>query len=526
MYKTFSLKVRIILQFLFVVSPFALALLYQTHMESERAAHLSRASRLLAVSDTVKEKYTQFMNGVVDAVDSGRLSSQAVEALKLAKAGLQELRREDPSQNIEQALQHADKTLAVVSKDTRIDALVPIRVSINDLATQIARINQEYNQAIKSAVPSAIEMADQQKQVALAVLVLTVVMTLLFVRFMITGLTRPLRVAESVAQQIASGKIAKTLNVSKGNELGKVLDSLVTMNSSLFNLLGSVKAAAGSVSRSVDAIASGNEDISRRAERQAAFLSAASDCMKTLASAVEQNTASARQADELVTGASKAVQAGDQAMSEVVETMASIRERADKINNIVDLIDDVTHQTNLLAHNATIEAARAGEAGRTFAVVADEVRKLSDRVALAAKNIKALIDDSSERVAIGNRQVERAGATMQQIISGVQKVAAITATINASSAKQRRDIAQLSEAIRTMETMTHENSVVIDRTTAASTELRRQEKTLAAAVSAFHLSDAGGSVAPNTRQSTRPENGKSLNQSRQLSSRSTSRLRV
>ena len=174
--------------------------------------------------------------------------------------------------------------------------------------------------------------------------------------------------------------------------------------------------------------------------------------------------------------------------------MTSIQESAGKIAEVAGLIDDITHKTNLLAHNATIEAARAGEAGRTFAVVAAEVRRLSDGVAVAAGDIKTLIDHSSKQVALGNQQVERAGATMQEIVAGVQQVADITAEISAASEKQRRDIAQVSQTIETMETMTQETAIVIDRTTAASTELRRQEQTLAAAVSAFQLSERDGSV--------------------------------
>ena len=314
MTRLFSLKARIILQFLLIVSPFAIALLYQTHKETERATQLSRLSQRLAIADAVKGQYTHFVNGVVDAVDSGRLSAKSIEALKQAQTSLQELREQDPSQGSDRALEQIANTLAAVTKDPGINALVPLRTSINDLAAQIAKISQDYDQAIKAVVPSAIETAKQQKTVVLFVVFLTVVITAGFVRFMITGLTRPLRVAESVAQQIASGHITRSLAVSKGNELGKLLDSLVTMNASLFTLLSSVQAAAGTLSQSVGAIAHGNESISKRADQQATFLKDAALRMKAVASTVEQNTASARQADQLAAGASRSVRAGDEAM--------------------------------------------------------------------------------------------------------------------------------------------------------------------------------------------------------------------
>lgn len=487
MSKLLSLKTRIILQFLLIVSPFAVALLYQTNQETERAAHLARIASLLVRSDALKEEYHQFVNGVVDAVDSGRLSAKAVEALQLANSELQQLRADDPGPSREQAVKQLTNILAAVKSSSEIKALMPLRPSINELAAEIAKINQSYNDAIKLSVPSAVEMADQQKRVVLFVIILTVVITLLFVWIMIKGLTRPLRMAESVAQQIASGTIARTIQVDVSNEMGRLLESLVSMNSNLFNLLFSVKSAAASVSTSVDDIVSGNQEITRRSEDQANFLREMALWMKELASAVEQNIGSARQADELASAASKTVKTGDDAMSELVQTMAAIQESSAKIKDILGLVDDITRQTNILAHNATIEAARAGAAGRTFTVVAEQMTQLSESVRLAAQDIKTLTANSVNRAQLGNQQVERAGATMQEIILASQRVSYITAKIKAASESQMGAITHIKSAVDKMESMGHENRLAVEISTAASTELLRQERSLTEAVGAFDL---------------------------------------
>ncbi|RZI39242.1 methyl-accepting chemotaxis protein, partial [Herbaspirillum sp. HC18] len=145
-------------------------------------------------------------------------------------------------------------------------------------------------------------------------------------------------------------------------------------------------------------IASGNADLSSRTESQASSLEETASSMEELTSTVKQNAENARQANQLVVSASDVALRGGQVVSQVVETMGSIKESSRKIVDIIGVIDGIAFQTNILALNAAVEAARAGEQGRGFAVVAAEVRNLAQRSAGAAKEIKALISDSVEKV--------------------------------------------------------------------------------------------------------------------------------
>jgi len=489
MSKIFSLKTRIIGQFLLIVSPFAIALIYQTYKEGERAERLAQVAKIQVLSGTIKQNYAVFVNGVVDAVDSGSVSAKAVDVLKVTKSQLTELFREDAKATTGQALKQIEAMLEAVERSREIRALLPLRGSINELAAQIGRIDQEYSDAIKRSIPSTVERAAQQKHVVILVVILTLFMTILFVWLMVKNLTQPLRTAEAIAQQIASGRIEPHIEVSRSNELGHLLGSLVTMNGSLFNVVKSVKAAAASVAESIDAITAGNEAFTGRARQHAAFLKDAAASMKDLANSVEQNLGSVKQSDVLAARASTVVSTGDEAMSELVRSMALIKENSAKIKETVGLIDDITRQTHLLAHNATIEAARAGVAGGPFAVVAEQMRDLADRVAIAAKDIKNLSGYSVASSEEGSRQVDRVGATMQEIAVAIQRVNEITTRISDASEAQRGGIAHVKRAIETMETIRQDNEIDMKRFTAASEELRYQEHHLANAVAVFDLGE-------------------------------------
>lgn len=143
--------------------------------------------------------------------------------------------------------------------------------------------------------------------------------------------------------------------------------------------------------------------------------------MEQLTATVRQNADNARQATSLAKNASQTAQKGGAVVDGVVRTMDEIATSSSKIAQITTVIDGIAFQTNITALNAAVEAARAGEQGRGFAVVAGEVRTLAQRSAQAAKEIKALIDDSGNRVNAGTALVHEAGETMAEIVSAVTR---------------------------------------------------------------------------------------------------------
>jgi methyl-accepting chemotaxis protein len=255
-----------------------------------------------------------------------------------------------------------------------------------------------------------------------------------------------------------------------------------------------VRDSTDTINTAAAEIASGNMDLSNRTEQQAASLEETASSMEELTSTVQANAENARQANQLVVSAASHANEGGQVVSQVVETMGSIKESSSKIVDIIGVIDGIAFQTNILALNAAVEAARAGEQGRGFAVVASEVRNLAQRSASAAREIKELINDSVEKVDAGSRLVDQAGTTMDRIVTSVQQVADIMNEIASASQEQSSGIAQVNTTITTMDTATQQNAALVEEAAAAAASMREQAQRLVAAIAVFRIDD--GAMAP------------------------------
>jgi len=209
--------------------------------------------------------------------------------------------------------------------------------------------------------------------------------------------------------------------------------------------------------------------------------------MEELTSTVKQNADNARQANTLAATASEVAVQGGSVVGQVVQTMGEINDASRKIVDIISVIDGIAFQTNILALNAAVEAARAGEQGRGFAVVASEVRTLAQRSASAAKEIKALIDDSVTRVDNGSRLVEQAGSTMSEVVASVKRVTDVVGEISAASSEQSAGIEQINRAIAQMDEVTQQNAALVEEAAAAAQSLQEQSHRLSETVSIFRL---------------------------------------
>ena len=253
----------------------------------------------------------------------------------------------------------------------------------------------------------------------------------------------------------------------------------------LTGIVGRIKQSSVSINAAATEIASGNNDLSRRTEQQAANLEETAASMEELTSTVRQNAESARQANQLAIGAASVASQGGDVVSQVVTTMTQIEQSSRKIAEIISVIDGIAFQTNILALNAAVEAARAGEQGRGFAVVAAEVRSLAGRSAEAAKQIKQLIDTSVVRVGDGNALVHKAGDTMGDVVAAIQKVSDIVAAISSASQQQASGVAQVGEAVQQMDQATQQNAALVEEMAAAANSLNLQGRELVQAVSLF-----------------------------------------
>ena len=299
--------------------------------------------------------------------------------------------------------------------------------------------------------------------------------------------------ASGVAQRVAQGDLSTPVQVRPGDSTS-LMAHLKTMQESLVKVVAQVRQGSEGVATASAEIAQGNNDLSSRTESQASALEQTAASMEQMGATVKQNADSARQANQLAMSASTVAVEGGEVVSQVVETMKGINESSRKISDIISVIDGIAFQTNILALNAAVEAARAGEQGRGFAVVASEVRSLAGRSADAAKEIKALINASVERVEQGTDLVDKAGATMTEVVSSIRRVTDIMGEISAASSEQSAGVQQIGEAVSQMDQVTQQNAALVEEMAAAASSLKSQAQDLVQVVSAFKL-HAGDNAA-------------------------------
>jgi methyl-accepting chemotaxis protein len=313
----------------------------------------------------------------------------------------------------------------------------------------------------------------------------------LLVYFMLGRIVlRPLRTAQSHFARIASGDLTQPVEVKTRNEIGVLFEALRSMQESLTGTVSAVRQGVEEITLGSREIFAGNTDLSSRTEQQAASLQQTAASMEELASTVKQNTDNAMQADQLARKASDVAQRGGEAVGHAVESMGAISASAGKISEIVSVIDGIAFQTNILALNAAVEAARAGEQGKGFAVVAGEVRSLAQRSAQAAKEVKALIEESVSRVETGSAQVRQAGDIMRDVVEAVSGVTTIMNEIAAASREQSEGIGQVNQAVAQMDEVTQQNAALVEQAAAASGSLQEQAARLHDAVAVFVTNQA------------------------------------
>jgi methyl-accepting chemotaxis protein len=264
-----------------------------------------------------------------------------------------------------------------------------------------------------------------------------------------------------------------------------------TLNSSLKRLQETVTGvveAAESIADGSAEIARGNLDLSQRTEEQASSLIETTTSMDQMTTSVKQNADNAEQVNRFTTETRTEAQRGEQVLQKVVLAMQEISAASKKMSEIISVIDSIAFQTNLLALNAAVEAARAGESGRGFAVVASEVRNLAHRSAAAAREIKALIQDSESKVAEGSTLVNVSCDSLTNIVARVQKVSDMVGQIAISTVEQSTGIVQVNKAVSDMNNMTQQNAALVEEASAASEAVSDQAARLRQMMAFFRTS--------------------------------------
>jgi methyl-accepting chemotaxis protein len=308
----------------------------------------------------------------------------------------------------------------------------------------------------------------------------------------------PLRALTTAVGTVAQGDLTQAFVSGQNDEIGVLVSEVEGMRRRYLQALAQVRQAVDSIGTASAEIASGNQDLSTRTEQTASNLQRTASSMDQLTGTVKQSADAARQANQLAASAAEVAARGGTVVGQVVATMDDITHSSKKIADIISVIDGIAFQTNILALNAAVEAARAGEQGRGFAVVASEVRSLAQRSAEAAKEIKALIGASVERVESGSRLVKDAGSTMTEIVSSVQRVGDIIGEISAASAEQSQGINEVNQAIGQLDQMTQQNAALVEQSAAAAQSMSDQSQKLAQAVAVFKLGQSLAAAATAT----------------------------
>ncbi len=405
----------------------------------------------------------------------------------------------------DEAAQDFDSTLTTWAAAVQT-ALVSIREgngfaafeAFNDVVVPSTESLREINSALVEQVRVDAETLvsqaqDARQQMLIAQLVLLAVGFLVMIGLsvmILKSVFRSLAGARYITFQIAAGNLAARERRQTNDELGELLYSLDTMRFSLSSIVGDVEGRVSVVTPAIQQIAAENEELSSRTEQQASSLQQTASSMEEMTSTVQQNTENARQATDLAVQNAASTKDTGQQMQQLVELMQRIAQSAEKMTEMISVIDGIAFQTNILALNASVEAARAGEHGRGFAVVASEVRNLAGRSADAAQEIRKMIDSTTQEVSGGRSAVEQAERAIEEVSQQVSRVSELMAAISTASTEQSSGIGQINSAIAEMDHVTQQNASKVQSIAASADNLSIEAFELANVVDAFRLEGA------------------------------------
>jgi aerotaxis receptor len=298
---------------------------------------------------------------------------------------------------------------------------------------------------------------------------------------------KPLEALVSDANHLAAGDLSHAIETGSHGQVGQLQQALNQMSVNLRTVVGDVRQEMEQLQISVQEIAEGNQDLSERTESQASSLQETAASMEQMHANVQQSAQSAQRGYQLAGDTKEVTNRSSAAVTSVAKSMQQISASSRKITEIIQLIEGIAFQTNILALNAAVEAARAGDQGRGFAVVATEVRALSQRTTTAAKEIKQLITESSERIDAGNSETFAALERMEAAQGAADKVTVVLEEISSGSKEQALGIAQINEAVTQMDTMTQQNAAMVEELAATAQSLSGQVNEVSNSMRMFRL---------------------------------------
>ena len=503
-----ALRQRLYLQFGVAILPLLALVVYQAVARSDLPERVNVALRAYDLSLDAVNGFGKFVDGVADAVDTGRVGGDSIAALQRARSDEQALGESFPEEAA--IAKRLDAVAAAVPANADIAAVMPLRAQIQSLRVAINESAERRRQALSALVTEERQNERRRSELMLAGGIATLVvlgLTVWLLRRLVRGITDPIAVSVGAANAIAHGNLERSVAEAAGrrDEMGQLLAAMGAMHANLTSIVRSVRTRAESVATASDALSTETAALSQRSEEQAASLEQAAASMEELSSTVRENATHARRANELARQAADAAESGSTAVQRVIETMDLITASSRRISDIVGVIDSIAFQTNILALNAAVEAARAGEQGRGFAVVASEVRSLSQRCAEAATEIKELIGTSVSHVSDGSTRVVEAGRSIDVLVKDVREVSELMAQIAAATVEQERGIAQVATSVTQMDGVVQRNASSAQEVATTSERLQHDAQALEEVVGHFTVAHEGPHSAPALPAATAPQ---------------------
>lgn len=355
------------------------------------------------------------------------------------------------------------------------------------LASKVNGTNWMLVVALDSADSTA-GLRAQLKASAVSLIVLVILAGALMHWIVATMLKRLITIRDAM-NAISSGTddLSQRLPEQGNDEVAQIAHAFNAFSDKLSVVMVKLRDSSHSVQQAAQEIAAGNQDLSERTEQAASSLRETASAVEQITASVALSTDSAAQANDQAHTASEAASRGGKVVSQAISTMQSIEVASTKIGDITSVIDAIAFQTNILALNASVEAARAGEQGRGFAVVAGEVRNLASRSAQAAKEIKSLIDSTTDSVATGSRYVRLAGESIGEIVSSIDSVSVIMREITVATNEQMKGIQEINHAVIDLDRMVQQNAELVIQSAAAAGALQEQAGELAETAGHFRI---------------------------------------
>jgi len=370
------------------------------------------------------------------------------------------------------------------------------RVYLDEWVQKYRPARDKTEELIQSKMRFAEQEMKNQKEAARRTLVINMVLLALAIGIgaiitavLARSISGPVRKGLSFAEKLAGGDFTSRIDLDQNDELGQLGKALNTAADDLERLISEILVAAQNLSQAVDQISGGNQNLSQRTSEQASSLEEIASTIEEATAAIRQNADNSDQANRLSGETMKMAEEGNRVVMEAVASINEINKSSKKIEEIISVINEIAFQTNLLALNAAVEAARAGEQGRGFAVVAGEVRNLAQRSGNAAKEIGALIKDSTDKIETGTDLANRSGDALREIVGAMKNVARLVSEIAAASQEQKQGLDQINIAVSEMDSMTQQNAALVEETASASEEMAGQAREMQSMVERFKISE-------------------------------------